>query len=91
MSEPNLSDLQLKVFDLIRLAGWDGKTTDELEAALGLSHQSVSARVHELMKAGLIERRGARRRTRQGRMAFIFVLAGLPDAATRRAEQPEKK
>lgn len=83
--EARLSDLQLKVYNLIRLAGWEGKTCDEVEVSLGLSHQSVSARVNELENwkpSPLIERRGARRATRSGRKAFIFVQAGLIAAAT---------
>lgn len=89
-----LSDLQLKVYDLIRLAGWDGKTCDEVEDELQLTHQSASARVNELLnwkdpQSGqpqpLIERRGARRKTRAGRQAFIYVLAGLTAADARRA------
>ncbi len=81
--ESRLSDLQLKVYDLFRLAGWEGRTTDECEAELGLTHQSVSARVHELEKLKLIERRGARRKTRAGRPAFIYVLAGVKAAGER--------
>ncbi len=82
--ENNLNDLELRVYDLIRLAGWEGKTTDEIEVALGLSHQSASARVSELEhKHKLIERRGARRRTRQGRAAFIYVQKGLTAADAR--------
>lgn len=81
--ESQLSDLQLKVYDLIRLAGWEGKTTDEVEAELSLTHQSCSARVNELQGMKLIERRGARRKTRAGRQAFIYVLAGLTGAEDR--------
>lgn len=81
--ESKLSDLQLKVYDKIRLAGWEGKTTDELEAELELTHQSCSARVNELQNMKLIERRGARRKTRAGRSAFIYVLQGLTGAEDR--------
>lgn len=81
--ESRLSDLQLKVYDLIRLAGWEGKTTDEVEAELKLTHQSCSARVNELAAMKLIERRGARRKTRAGRGAFIYVLHGLQGAEDR--------
>lgn len=84
--EAKLSDLQLKVYDLIRLAGFEGKTTDELEVALGLTHQCCSARVNELQSKGLIERRGARRKTRAGRQAFIYVMTGL-SAANQRSEE----
>ena len=78
--ESKLSELQMQIYDLIRSAGWEGKTVDELEVATGKTHQSVSARVNELENykpKPLIERRAARRKTRAGRQAFIFVQAGL--------------
>lgn len=78
--ESRLSELQLKIYDLIRSAGWDGKTVDELEVLTEKPHQSVSARVNELENykpKPLIERRAAQRPTRSGRQAFIFVQAGL--------------
>jgi len=81
--ESKLSELQLKVYDLIRSAGWDGKTCDEIEEALIRSHQSISARVNELENykpKPLIERRAARRKTRAGGKGFIFVAAGLKRA-----------
>lgn len=82
--EARLNDLELRVFDWIRLAGWSGKTTDECEAELGLTHQCCSARVSELWhKYRLIEPRGARRKTRAGRMAVIYVEAGLMAAHDR--------
>lgn len=84
--ESTLSDLQLKVYDLIKLAGWEGKTCDEIEAELGATHQSCSARVHELENwkpKPLIERRGTKRKTRAGRAAYVFVLAGSKAAVER--------
>ena len=85
--EAKLNDLELKVFDPIRLAGWEGKTTDELEVETGLSHQCCSARVSELWhKHKLIAPRGATRRTRAGRPARIYVLAELLDADARRSQ-----
>ena len=84
--ESQLNELELKVLDLIRLAGWAGHTTDELEVLTGLSHQCCSARVSELWhKHKLIEQRGARRKTRGGRMAFIYVVKGLTEADKRRS------
>jgi hypothetical protein len=82
--ENQLSDLQLVVYDKIRLAGWDGATCDECEVATGGTHQSISARVHELVAMKRIERRGARRKTRAGRMAFIYVMHGLVAASERK-------
>ena len=88
--EEKLGDLQLTVFDLIRLAGWEGKTCDEMEAETGLTHQSCSARVNELAnweengkKKPFIERRGITRKTRAGRGAGVYVLAGLMPANAR--------
>lgn len=81
--EAQLSELQLQVYDLIRSAGWEGKTVDEIEVALGRSHQSVSARVNELENwkpKPLVERRAAKRETRSKRKAYIFVAAGLKRA-----------
>ncbi len=71
--ESQLSDLQLKVYDLIRSAGWNGMTVDEIEVATGRTHQSISARVNELENwkpNPLIERRAAKRNTRAGKPAF---------------------
>lgn len=85
--EARLSDLQLKVYDQVRLAGWEGKTTDEIEATLGVTHQSCSARVNELKNwkpEPLIERRGITRKTRAGRPADVYVLAGLRAATERK-------
>lgn len=82
-----LSDLQLRVYDQIRLAGWEGKTTDEIEAALNITHQSCSARMNELKNfkpEPLIERRGITRKTRAGRPADVYVLFGLQAASERK-------
>lgn len=78
--ESQLSELQLLIYNLIRSAGWEGKTVDELEVATGRTHQSVSARVNELENwkpRPLIERRAAKRETRSGRQAWIFVQEGI--------------
>jgi predicted Rossmann fold nucleotide-binding protein DprA/Smf involved in DNA uptake len=82
-TEATLSDQALKVFDLVRLAGWEGKTCDEIEAETGLSHQAASARLHDLEKLNKVARRGARRKTRAGRGAAIYVQAELLDAQKR--------
>ena len=87
--EPKLGDKQLMVYDIFRLAGWEGKTTDEVEVATGLTHQCASARVNELAHwdpEPLIERRGIRRKTRTGRSADVYVLAGLTGADKRKSD-----
>ena len=78
--ESRLSELQLQVYDLIRSAGWEGMTVDEIEAKTGRTHQSISARVNELENwkpTPLIERRASKRKTRAGRPAWIFVAYGI--------------
>ena len=81
--ESKLSDLQLAVFDRIRLAGWAGCTVDEIEVATGRTHQSVSARVNELVAKKLIEGSGTTRKTRAGRGARVYILYGLKAANER--------
>ncbi len=78
--EAKMSDLQLQVYDLICSKGWDGMIVDEIEVATGRTHQSISARVNELENwkpTPLIERRHAKRKTRAGKPAWIFVKYGL--------------
>jgi hypothetical protein len=53
--------------------GYVGATSDELEAALGLPHQTVSARLSEAKRAGWVVDTGRRRPTRSGRAAAVFV------------------
>lgn len=64
---------------ILRLAeaeGADGITCDQAELALGYTHQSCSARVHELgEQCGALRRAGVRRQTRSRRMAEVYVLA----------------
>ena len=49
-----------------------GATCDEIEVALLLSHQTASARVRDLFKAGSIRDSGLRRNTRTGRKATVW-------------------
>lgn len=43
-----------RVLDVLRAAGADGMTCDEIEIALDGSHQAISPRVTELAKSGAI-------------------------------------
>lgn len=63
------SDLA-KVFAMIGT----GSTCDELEVALLMSHQTTSARVRDLAKAGKIVDSGRRRLTRTGRKAIVWAV-----------------
>jgi predicted transcriptional regulator len=49
-------------------------TCDEVEAALGMTHQSASAAVNKLMRLGLIVANGTRK-TRSGRAAKVWEVA----------------
>jgi predicted ArsR family transcriptional regulator len=49
---------------------------DEVEAALGMRHQTASARFTELKRDGVIVHAGKWRKTRSGRYASVWRLAG---------------
>lgn len=73
------------VLTLIRTAGARGHTTDEVEEITGGIHQAISARVHDLAKAGLIycnvDDATDRRLTRTGRKARIYRAVEFRPAA----------
>ena len=56
----------------------DGATDDDAEVALGLAHQTVSARRRELVLEGLIEAVGYRL-TRRGRRAQVWRPVTPPE------------
>jgi hypothetical protein len=70
--------LQAMVLDEVRRSGGHGRTDDELEVALGLRHQTASARRRELVLKGLVEDSGRRRATRSGRKATVWVERRVP-------------
>lgn len=64
--------LRNRILEEIQLSGLTGRTCDELEVRHG-RHQTVSARVRELVMQGAIKDSGRRRVTRSGRQARIYV------------------
>lgn len=52
-----------------------GATCDEVELQTGQKHQSASARIRELVLLGRVQDSGARRPTRSGRRAVVWVVA----------------
>jgi hypothetical protein len=52
-----------------------GATCDEVEVALGMSHQTASARIRELVLGGWLVRSAVKRKTRSGRAADVIVDA----------------
>lgn len=65
---------RLAVFSFLVSRGDRGATDDEIERALGLRHQSASARRRELVQAGLVEETEERRKTRSGRTATVWEV-----------------
>ncbi len=72
ISSESAASLRQKVLRLISSEQHRGATSDEAEQALGLSHQSCSARFTELKALGRIVAQG-KRTTRSGRKAFFYV------------------
>jgi hypothetical protein len=71
--------LRAKIEDYVREQGDRGATCDEVEAVLGLSHQSASPRFTELRANGTFVWDGVtRRRTRTGAWARVHVIASRP-------------
>jgi hypothetical protein len=79
-----VTEYQQRVLNVALSAGTRGVTCDEVEAILDMPHQTISARINELMKArkprGEEEERpqmlfdsGARRKTRHGQQATVWV------------------
>ena len=68
---------QQRVADYITRRGEQGATSHEIQSALGLGPQSVSARCNDLFRAGYIGRRGDRRRVGfDGPTAFVWRWMG---------------
>lgn len=65
--------LQGAVYRMIRARGPAGATDDEIERAMGLRHQTASARRRELVLLGTVRDSGKRRRTDSGRFATVWV------------------
>tara|TARA_A100001035_G_scaffold233752_1_gene196582 strand:+ start:157 stop:480 length:324 start_codon:yes stop_codon:yes gene_type:complete len=66
------SSLRASVLEFIYQAP-KGATDDEIEQALGMRHQTASARRRELVLIGLVMDSGERRATRSGRTATVWV------------------
>ena len=65
--------LRATVLRLIRITGPNGLTDDDLERAMGIRHQTVSARRRELVLLGEVKDSGRARKTSSGRQATVWV------------------
>jgi len=66
------------VLAAIDRSGSRGRTDDELEVELGLSHQNVSARRRGLVLKNRVHDSGEERRTRSGRSATVWLAGPAP-------------
>lgn len=62
-----------RVFDFIAGKGAYGATCDWTEHELGMSHQTTSARIRQLLDEGRLTRTARARPTRSGRSASVLV------------------
>lgn len=67
------ASLREQILDHIQKLGGAGATCDEVEVSFGLRHQTASARIRELVQVGSLKDSGARRKTRSGRGAVVWV------------------
>lgn len=72
IDESTLGRLESEVFAMIRRSP---STCDKLERALGLSHQTTSARIRGLFLRGFIRDSGRKALTRSKRRAIVWEIA----------------
>ncbi len=70
--KPSVSETEARVLAYIRGCGAFGVTDDQLEVAMGMRHQTASARRRGLVLKDLIYDAGERRKTRSGRKATVW-------------------
>jgi hypothetical protein len=86
-ARPRAGSARVAIVEWVAERGELGATCDEVEAALGLSHQSCSARFNELKstKFGrLLVATGEKRNTRSGSPAMVYVTVGEIELPRRR-------
>jgi hypothetical protein len=88
--EAHARPMRERVFEYIKSQGEHGATDDEIEVALGMSHQSCSPRRRELEKDDAIYLTDDRRKTRSGRRAGVYrVVEGA--TSIKKVGRPPKR
>lgn len=64
---------RVRILAHLRQRGDQGATCEEIEHALGMSHQTASARISELRRDEMIADSGRRRPTTSGRSARVHM------------------
>ena len=77
-----------RVLRFLRRRGWTGATDEEIQYGLPMQPNTQRPRRVELVRAGTVEDSGRRRRTRAGRQAVVWVVAG---AMSKRRVVPARK
>lgn len=72
-AQAGLGEVASQVYKVVIDAGPEGVTCEEVEKKTGLRHQSASARLNELVAAGLAFERARRRKNSSGRSAIPYV------------------
>lgn len=74
--QPVAGTERARVYEFVASRGQAGATCDEVEAAMGMRHQSASARLRELYLGGRLKRVGTRM-TRSNRKADVHIAVVL--------------
>jgi hypothetical protein len=78
---PDKASIRADILQWIADRQHEGATCDEVEVALGLRHQTASARMRELVMLGMATKTGRRRPTRSGRNAAVLVVEDVDGVA----------
>lgn len=70
---PDLPEVDALIVACIHRSG--GATSDEVEVATGLKHQTVSAQIRHMCEGGILAPTDNRRPTRSGRLAIVWKLS----------------
>jgi predicted ArsR family transcriptional regulator len=68
---PHVSEIEQDILHFLKIH--QDATCDQIEDYMGIKHQTASARLKGLADKGLIRDSGARRPTRSGRAARVYV------------------
>lgn len=88
LDEFTLNRLEERVYRTL-LDAKDGMTDEELEKALAMRHQTVSARRRELVLAGLVVGRGTRRGTSGRRQSVWHAVSRVDAKKPARVKKPK--
>lgn len=88
----NARQLRAVVFSCVLSCGEIGVTCDQVEVVMSGRHQTISARIRELVNEGRIIDTGERRPTRSGRGARIYIATcNAPQDLVIRHQQATKQ